>query len=296
MHNTLQVRGLVAAIFLMTLAAGWAGCGGTGLTVRSDIPQAQQPRLALLGFNMGIEIIKLSAVQTVDEELSPEQEALLVKEAVKAIREDARRLLYNRLASSTQFQLVSLEETDAVVRELGLELDGIPTPEQLGKLRNRLGVDLAVSGTVLDYGKVRWQWLVAGMATDMTWESLVIGAATAWNPIAILGNIGFELLTSTPVWFGGGYLFGVAFRPVRVEAQAVETQQGLEVWSDWEVAAYVRERLKELPESERGKKEVQLGINLKQAMEALGDSLLDAGLTKTTLWERRLPTRDVVAF
>lgn len=294
MRHVFQMRGF-AAVFLI-LTAGWAGCGETESIVRSDIPQAQQPKLALLGFNMGVEITKLSAVQTVDEELSPEQEALLVKEAIKAIRQDARHLLYNRLASSNQFQLVSLEETDVAVQELELDLNGVPTQEQLGKLRNRLGVDLAVSGTVLDYGKVRWQWMAAGMAGDLTWETMAIGLATAWNPAIILGNVGFELATSTPAWFGGGYLFGVAFRPVRVEAQAVETQQGLEVWSDWEVAAYVRGRLEELPESERGKKEAQLGINLKKAMEALGDSLLDAGLTKTTLWERRLPTRDVVAF
>jgi hypothetical protein len=295
MHHALQVRSLAAAIFLL-LALGLAGCGGADLTARPDVPQPQRPKLALLGFNVGVEITKLSMVQTVEEELSPEQEALLVKEAVNAIREDARRLLYNRLASSTQFQLVSLEETDAAVGEIGLQLHGIPTQEELGKLRTRLGVDLVVSGTVLDYGKVRWQWLAAGMAGDLTWETTVIGLATAWNPAIILGNVGFELATSTPVWFGGGYLFGVAFRPVRVEAQAVETEQGLEVWSDWAVAAYVRERLKELPESERGKKEVQLGVNLKKAMEALGDSLFDAGLTKTTLWERRLPTHDVVAF
>jgi len=98
------------------------------------------------------------------------------------------------------------------------------------------------------------------------------------------------------VWFGGGYLFGVAFRPVRVDAQAVETVKGITVWDSMEVAIYSRGRLKELPEEQRSKKEAQLGINLKKAMEALGDSLLDAGITKRTLWEERLPVEDVVAF
>jgi hypothetical protein len=57
------------------------------------------------------------------------------------------------------------------------------------------------------------------MTADMTAESIALGLATAWNPIAIGANLGFELLTSTPLWFGGGYVFGVALRPVRVEAR-----------------------------------------------------------------------------
>jgi len=149
---------------------------------------------------------------------------------------------------------------------------------------------------VLDYGKVRWQWLAAGMLADMTWESIALGLATSWNPAAIFGNVGYELLTSTPVWFGGGYLFGVAFRPVRVEAMAVDPIDGEAVWKETEVAVYLWKRLKQVPEEDRKKKEVQLGLNLKKAMEDLAESLLDAGLTKSTLWERRLPVQDVVAF
>lgn len=245
---------------------------------------------------MDIEITKLSSVQTVTEDLSPEQEALLVTKAVREIEENARRLLYDKLRSGEQVRLISLEETDAAVQDLGFPIEGVLNQEQMMKLRDRLGVDLLITGTVLDYGKVRWQWLAAGMLGDMTWESVVIGLATAWNPAVILGNVGFELLTSTPVWFGGGYLFGVAFRPVRVEAMAVDPIDGEAVWKETEVAVYLWKRLKQVPEEDRKKKEVQLGLNLKKAMEDLGESLLDAGITRSTLWERRLPVQDVVAF
>lgn len=252
--------------------------------------------LAVLGFGMDIEITKLSSVQTVTEDLSPEQETLLVAKAVREIRENARHLLYSRLQAGEQFRLVSLEEIDTAVQELGLPPEGALNQEQMMKLRDRLGVDLLVAGTVLDYGKVRWQWLAAGMLGDMTWETVVIGLATAWNPAVILGNVGFELLTSTPVWFGGGYLFGVASRPVRVEASAVDPIDGESVWKDTEVAVYLWKRLQQVPEEDRKKKEVQLGLNLKKAMKDLGESLLDSGLTLSTLRIRRLPVHDVIAF
>jgi hypothetical protein len=153
-------------------------------------------------------------------------------------------------------------------------------------------VDLLVTGTVLDDGKVRWQWMAAGMFADMTRESIALGVATSWNPVALLANAGFELPTGTPVWFGGGYLFGAAFRPVRVEAQAIDAITGETVWDDTEAAIIARERLKAYPPEERKKKEVQLRANLSNAMEALAESWLDTGLTVTLLKERRQPTKE----
>jgi len=40
------------------------------------------------------------------------------------------------------------------------------------------------------------------------------------------------------LWFGGGYLFGVAMRPVRVEARAFETFQGYPIWQAMDESAY----------------------------------------------------------
>lgn len=283
-------------ILFVTLSPGLAGCGWFGSEGRPTVPPVQRLKLAVLEFGIGIEVTKLSSVKSVDKELPPEQETALVTKAVREIRENARRLIYRRLETGEQFRLVSIEETDTALEGLGLEPGAAIMPEHLVLLRARLGVDLVVAGVVQDYGKVRWHWLAAGMAADTTAENIVIGLATAWNPVAILANVGFNLLTSTPVWFGGGYLFGVAFRPVRVEAWAVETQDGEEVWKDTEVAIYLRERLKKLPEEERAKKEAQLRINLAKVMEALGDSLLDARITTTTLWELRLPAQEAGAY
>ncbi len=280
-----------ASVCVITLGAGLSlgACGWFKSDVRPDPPPADRPRVAVLPFDMGIEITSLASIQSVNGELNHGEEPRLIEQAVRQVREDARRLMYDRLLGKEAFELIPPEETDRALNELGITTTERLAPDQLAKLRARLDADLVVTGIVQDYGKVRWQWAAAGMLGDMTWETTVIGLATAWNPAIILGNVGFELLTGTPVWFGGAYLFGVAFRPVRVEAWAVDPIDGASVWKETEVAIYAWGRLKELPEAERSKKEAQLGLNLKKAMEALADSLLDEGITKTTLWERRLP-------
>lgn len=273
-----------------------AGCSWVDSDVRPEVPESERPVVAVLGFGTEVEITKLSSIMTVTEELSPDREAQLVADELRRIREEARRLLHHRLEQGGRFKVMSLEETFAAARDLGLKQGGAITSDQLAALRARLHVDVVVTGTILDYGKVRWKWAAAGMLGDLTWETVVIGLASAWNPAIILGNVGFELLTGTPVWFGGAYLVGVAFRPVRVEAQAVDSRNGELVWNETEVAVYIWGRLKELPEAERSRKEIQLRLNLQKAVEALGDSLLDAGLTNRTLWERRLPEQNLVSF
>jgi hypothetical protein len=124
------------------------------------------------------------------------------------------------------------------------------------------------------------------MFADIAWETVVIGLATAWNPAIILGNVGFELLTSTPLWFGGGYFFGVAMRPVRVEARAFEAFQGWPIWQTMEESIYAWGALKYLPEAVRDKKEAQLHLNIAETMESLGDGLTEEGYLVSQLKAR----------
>jgi len=232
-----------------------------------------RPSVAILPFGFDLEITNLSAVKTANEMLSPEEESKQVAEVLREIQREARWLLLSRLAAGQGFQFVPPEQADALAEELQLKPGVLPNPEQLTEFRLRLGADLVVAGSILDYGKVRWQWSTAGMFADISWETVAIGVATAWNPGIILGNVGYELLTSTPLWFGGGYLFGVAMRPVRVEARAFETFQGYPIWQAMDESAYAWGALKTLPEGVRDKKETQLELNLAEIMESLGDAL-----------------------
>jgi hypothetical protein len=233
----------------------------------------ERPYIAVLEFGFDIEITALSAVQTVDQTHSREEEAVLLANALRRIQQDARWLFVSRLATGHGFRFIPLDAVDALAAELQLDPGHIPKAEQLSEFRRRLGADLVVSGSLLDYGKVRWQWLLTGMLVDMTVDNTIIGLATGWNPIALAASVGWDVLTSAPIWFGGGYLFGVAFRPVRVEARAFETLQGYPIWQTTEEAVYAWSALKTLPEGIRGRKEVQLELNLAEILESMGDNL-----------------------
>ncbi len=228
------------SVVTASLSLNLAGCRGFRFEAKPDPPPTDRARVAVLPFALGVEITSWSSIQSVNGDLKPEAEPRLVARAVGQIRSDARRLMYARLTGKHVYELVSVEETDRVLGEPGITPTEPFSPEHLNRLRVRLGADLLITGVVQDYGKVRWQWLAGGMLADMTWESVALGLATAWNPAAILGNVGFELLTGMPVRLGGGYLFGVAFRPVRVEASAIDPVTGAVVWHETEVAIYTR--------------------------------------------------------
>jgi hypothetical protein len=257
-----------------TVSIALTGCVAFEPAVQSTVENLnERPYVAILPFGFDLEIAKLSAVKTVEGTLLPEDESKQLAEALREIQQEARWLLLSRLATGQGFRFVTLEQTDALADELQLKPGMLPNAEQLAEFRQRVGADLVIAGSILDYGKIRWQWLAAGMFADMSWETAAIGLATAWNPGIILGNVGYELLTSTPLWFGGGYLFGVAMRPVRVEARAFETSQGYPIWQSMEESVYAWSALKALPEAVRDKKEIQLELNLAEIMESLGDSL-----------------------
>lgn len=256
----------------------------------------ERPYVAILPIGIEVEITKLSEVKSVEEDLSLEDEAQQVADALQQIRREARRLLQSRLAAGQRFRLVSDEQVAAAVTTLELKPGVVPTTDQLADLRAQLSADLVIVGHILDYGKIRWQYWVPGLVVSMLTETLIVGAVTGFNPAFMAATAGSELLTDVPFWWGGAYVAGWAFRPVRVEASAFDPLDGAVVWSETEAAVYLWGRLKEVPEGERKKKEVQLGLNLKKAMEAIGDSLLNADLTISALRIRRLPNQPIVAF
>jgi hypothetical protein len=235
--------------------------------------------MAILPFGIHTEITRLSAVKSVDGTLPAEEESRQVTEVLQSMLADARRLFLSRLATGEKFRFVPQDQTDALAVELQLKPGLLPTPEQLGEFRRRLGTDFVLAGNVLDYGQIRWQWFAAGAFAEFSVETIVIGFATAWNPVGLLANAGVTVLVNSVIFFGGGYLFGIAFRPVLVEARAFETTQGYPVWQSTEGSFYAWSALKQLPESERGKKESQLHINLGKAIEGLADSLNAERLT-----------------
>jgi hypothetical protein len=85
----------------------------------------------------------------------------------------------------------------------------------------------------------------------------------------------FDVATDVPIWYGGAYVFGWAFRPVRVGLEAIQVRncRGL-VWSGEELAIHVPGKiLAEYAPEERSKKEIQLEANLKRVMAGFAETI-----------------------
>jgi hypothetical protein len=235
---------------------------------------------------MDIEITRLSSIQTVDTELTPEQEKELIAVVVKQIREQAHSYLRTKLEESGRVRVLPAEAVDSVAAQLAIKPGVQPTAEQLTQLQQQLQANLVLTSVILDYGKVHWKWATTGMAIDTVIGTVAVGAATGWNPTAVAAALGFELLHNIPLYFGGGYMLGIALRPVRVHASCVDTQHNEEVWEDTEVETYLFEGFKDVPDWVKAKKEYQLMQNLNRALDNLVESFLAEDLTLTTLRAR----------
>src|SRR5262249_25640606 len=106
------------------------------------------------------------------------------------------------------------------------------SPAQLEVIRRELNVDAVLYGEVPWYGRTHLIYPILGEGLDILFESIVLGVATGGNLPIVFANVGIELATSTPLWFGGTYIFGWALRPVTVETWVYSAQNGKQVWHE----------------------------------------------------------------
>jgi hypothetical protein len=133
--------------------------------------------------------------------------------------------------------------------------------------------DIVLTGRIVDYGVVRWQYWVPGLVVSMMVETLIVGAATEFSPVAMAAIAASELLTDVPFWWGGAYLLGWALRPVSVQAEAIQVRgcPGI-LWEEEVVVMLVSdETLKQFPADQRRRKDIQLAVNLSGAMKEIAD-------------------------
>lgn len=169
----------------------------------------------------------------------PELEAVVVAQFVDEIQTNAQQFLTAALAHQSGLVVIPFDETCRIMADLAPA--GTPlTAEQVDALAAQSGADVVIAGLIHDYGRVRWQYWVTGWGTHATVFTTAIGLATAWNPAAIGAYLAFDATTDFPLWYGGAQVFGWAFRPVRVHAEAVQMRNchGV-VWSEDELAVKV---------------------------------------------------------
>ena len=107
-HLVLIVSGLVGVVL--------TGCVAFDPAVQSKVEDlSERPYVAILMFGFDLDITKLSAVKTVGETLSPEDESTQLAEALREIQRETRWLLLSRLATGQGFRIVPLTETDTCI-------------------------------------------------------------------------------------------------------------------------------------------------------------------------------------
>ena len=228
-------------------------------------------RIVIAPILLDAAITKSTQIHTFDEAPSSENEPVVLRQLEDEIQMSAQRFLTEHWRDRKDLTFSHLE-TRRTSADIGFA--GKPwTEEQLRDLGKQTNADLVIAGRILDYGRVRWQYAMAGFVTHAVVELLVVGLATGWNPVALGAFAATDFTTDIPLWFGGGYVFGWAFRPVRIEISALQlTPCTGVVWTRQVVVVKVPGKaLEGYPPEQQKRKDVQLEANLNEAMAELDD-------------------------
>ena len=238
-----------------------------------SLPPADPPLKVAIGpLAMTAPISKSTEIYSFEETPAPEMEPVLRAQLIEEVRIKAQRVLSEHLSRQPGFTVIPFDEVRRLQADLGPS-EGPRTEEQLRVLGKQAGADLVLTGEIIDYGAVNWKLWATGFVIDTAVGVAVVGAATGWHPAAMAGALGFELLHNVPIYFGGAYVLGWAFRPVRVEVEAIQLA-GCEgsIWVDQEVMITIpRKTMAAYPPEQRNRKELQLEANLNRAMEEVAE-------------------------
>ncbi len=205
---------------------------------------------------------------------TPEAEPLIKKQLIEEVELHAQRSLTEHLAKQPGFTVIPFEDTQRLQKALDLP-QRVLEERQVMLLAQQAMADIAIVARITAYGSVPWQYWATGLATQNLIELMVVGFATGWNPAAIGGYFAIDfLLIDLPLWSGGAYIAGWAFRLVIVEVDAVRLGScpGA-IWNKQEEAIRVPGKtLDAYPPEERKHKHIQLRANLDSAMEEIAET------------------------
>ncbi len=228
------------------------------------------PRLGVIGFKVTAPVRRLSSIADIKKSPGEKDERAGIGGAMRKIENRANEFLVGELVKRNKVEPVLIPEGS-----FGTRIGERPSQSQIDLIREEYGVDAVIYGEIPWYGRTRLIYPIMGMSADILAESVIINSLTH-SVSLVLANVAFDLVTSTPLWFGGAYIFGWAFRPVTVKAWALSTTDGKEVYSVTIDRIVDRKILATYPEQERSKKEIQLEASLHSAMRAVALSLTGA--------------------
>lgn len=258
---------LFAVLFLLILQ-------GCAFLPGHTLPPPNPPLTVLVGpVTLDAPVTSPSDLYTFRERPFSETKHQLLAQLIEEVEVTGQRILTEQLARQPGFTVVPFADARRLHtnrQSTSRQLDA----EALRSLGKEAQADIVIAAHIVDYGVVRWQYWVPGLLLSMLAETLIVGAATGFNPAFMAATAGSELLTDVPFWWGGAYIAGWALRPVQVQAEALRAT-GCEqhVWKEEALVILVPwKTLANYPPEERRRKEVQLEVNLTRALTEIAEN------------------------
>lgn len=259
---------------VLVLALVLLATSGCGMLWTRTAPMPAEPLKVLVAqVTLKAPVTSPKDLHSFNDAPPPEIQPMLLAQLIDEVQVHAQRVFSEELSRQQAIQLVPFREARLMLSDM--KSDGKELSEaDLFVFGVQAEADVVVSARILDYGAIQWQYWVSGLALSMLTETLVVGAATGFNPAIMAATAASELVTDVPFWWGGAYVGGWAFRPVRVKAEAIQiTGCQKRIWTEQELVFLVPGKtLARYPPEERRRKEVQLEVNLEHALTNLADA------------------------
>jgi hypothetical protein len=266
---TMRLAQLSIFFLLACLLSGCATWAQHGVTAG----QNDKFRIALMPIEVTAEIGKISDIMTSPPAVTDEKK--FIQEQVQIVSNQLTHALRSRLSESSYVEIVPIKPTEASTAIIAPVAPQVWSPEELAKLKTGSDVQAVLLVRLSGYGHMKKKWLTYLIGTGVV-EGVVQGVLAAklvdstWVGIVIaLEEVGQEVL----VWGGGYYLFNKHYAPVTLEAQLIGTLDGKPIWDDTVFVSVNKDAIEALPEEDRKKKEIQLNLTAKKALDELAGDL-----------------------
>lgn len=266
---TTRLSKLLICILLACLFSGCATWAQHGVIAEDN----NKFRIAVLPIEITAEIGKISDITTSPPDAVDEN--VFIQAQMKIIGEQLTRDLNTRLSESKYIEIIPIEPSEGVANILTSAAPQAWSNEEFDKFKIGRDVQAVLLVRLVGYGKLKKKWLtyLIGIGVGEAVVQGVLAAKLVGNTsvgiVLAVVEVGQEIL----VWGGGSYLFNKLYAPVTLEVQLISTLDGKSIWDETVFVSVDKEAIEALPEEDRKKKEIQLNLTAKKALDELAGDL-----------------------
>lgn len=266
-------------VCLLSGCATWAQHGVTA-------GQSNKFRIALMPIEVTAEIDKVSDIMTSPPPITDKQK--FIQEQLQSVSKQLTDTLLSKLNASGHIESIPVEPVLASAVTAGPQAW---SADKLAKLKIDSDAQAVLLVKLSGYGHIKKKWLVYLLGSGVV-EGVVQGVAAAkltgntWVGVALaLEEFGQESL----MWGGGSYLFNQHYSPVTLEAELISTTDAKTLWDDTVFVSIDNKAIEALPEADRSKKEIQLNLTAKKALDELTSDLDDTAKSNLNIRTEQHP-------